>query len=368
MKIEDIDSNFKPATLGDQEYHFRNVLEEPFAVDGYPFRKQWADSELFRRLPPSLEGKVNDGCFWTGLHHIAGGAVRFRSDSPYIAIRARLADSADMSHMPRAGSAGFDCYIGRGTKAYHVGTAQPAPGQEELLVVLTRTPVGGMQDWTINFPLYGNATKVEIGLIPGSVLKAPRPHRIKKPILFYGSSITQGGCASRPGNCYSSMLCRELDAEQVNLGFSGCGKGEAAMAEAIASLDLAAFVMDYDHNASGPEDLEAHHENFFRIIREKHPALPIVIMTKCDIWHELADDVWKSNLRRRDIIYRTYENAVKAGDKHVYFIDGNTLFGKKHRSACTVDRCHPNDLGFYRMFEAVLPILKKALKEGNTNE
>lgn len=79
---------------------------------------------------------------------------------------------------------------------------------------------------------------------------------------------------------------------------------------------------------------------------------------------ELGEDcpAVKAGRQRRDVIRRTYENALKAGDKNVYFVDGDTLFGNSERTACTVDRCHPNDLGFERMYRAVLPTLKKALK------
>ncbi|MEG1980076.1 MAG: SGNH/GDSL hydrolase family protein, partial [Victivallaceae bacterium] len=152
---------------------------------------------------------------------------------------------------------------------------------------------------------------------------------------------------------------RAVDAPQINLGFSGCGRGEFGVAKAIAGLDLSCFVMDYDHNAPSAEHLEATHEKFFQIIRERNPQLPIIIITKCDIWRHIGYEV---NSQRREVIRRTYDNAVAAGDKNVYFIDGETLFGTVNRNECTVDTCHPNDLGFYRMFEHILPTLRRALK------
>jgi len=242
-----------------------------------------------------------------------------------------------------------------------MGTAQPSRDEKDLERILTSTAPGEMRDWILNFPLYGGTTEVELGFLPGASLEAPAPHKISRPILFYGSSITQGGCASRPGNCYSSMLCRAVDAEQINLGFSGCGKGEPAMAEFIASLDLSVFVYDYDHNAPNADHLRQTHEPFFRIIREKHPDLPVIFMSMCNIWPELRDKALEEDIERREIIRTTFRNAVNAGDRNVYFIDGETLFGKSCRTACTVDRCHPNDLGFYRMYEHVLPVLKTAL-------
>ena len=217
-------------------------------------------------------------------------------------------------------------------------------------------PSGEMREWLLNLPWYGGVSKIEIGLKPGAELLAPPDHKVKHPVLFYGSSITQGGCASRPGNAYSSMLCRKLDAEQLNLGFSGCALGEISLAEAIGELELAALVIDYDHNAPSVEHLAATHEPFFQAIRRKQADLPIIMMSRCDFY---ASE--ESILNRREIIRSTYENARRKGDSRVWFIDGENLFGTDMRDACRVDCNHPNDLGFYRMYEHILPVLQEAL-------
>jgi len=330
-----------------------DALSAPFVVEGFP----WRDPALiFNRLPASFtEKEVNAGALW-GAKLTAGGTVRFRTGSPYLSLRTTLAHSADMNHMPRAGSAGFDLYSGSGGRIKYRTTVQPNSGQIELEALIINDGCEQMNDWTIYLPLYGSLTKLEIGLKPGATLETPTPHAVAKPILFYGSSITQGGCASRTGNAYTTMLCRAVDAPQINLGFSGCGRGEPAVAEAIADLDLAAFVMDYDHNAPTLEHLASTHEPFFKIIRANNPKLPILIISKCDFHENPVEH------DRRELIRRTYANAVQAGDKKVWFIDGETLFGTEDRDACTVDGCHPNDLGFYRMFRTILPVLEKALQ------
>ncbi len=361
MKIEDIDKNFKPATVGDRQVGYRDVTDAPFSLEGFP----WGDPKAgqFFRLPADMAAPadVNEGALWNAHNNTSGGCVRFRTDATFISVRAKLHCPGDMNHMPRAGSAGFDIYAGPAGASHHVGTAQPNSGETDLERVLFNQPswTPAMRDFTVNFPLYGGVESVEIGLPPEARVEAPAPHAFK-PVLFYGSSITQGGCASRPGNNYCSMLCRAVDAGQVNLGFSGCGRGEIAVARAIASLDLGAFVMDYDHNAPNAEHLLATHEPFFKAVREARPELPVVFMTMCNIW---PDRGYEGCSRRREIIRSTYERARLAGDRHVYFVDGETLFGNYDREACTVDGCHPNDLGFYRMYEAVLPVLRRALAE-----
>lgn len=354
MKIEKIDKNFQAAKVGNLNVCYHDALKGPFDLEGFP----WRDPALvFNRLPSSFTEKdVNPGALFLSKQ-TAGGAVRFRTDSPYLTLRTVLAYSSDMNHMPRAGSAGFDLYSGSGKNIQYRKTVQPSYNQKDLETLLVEGLPKQMTDWTLYLPLYGSASKIEIGIAPGAELAQPTPHAVSKPVLFYGSSITQGGCASRPGNAYTTMLCRSVDAPQINLGFSGSGKGESAVAEAIAGLDLAAFVMDYDYNAPSLEHLKNTHATFSSIIRRKNPKLPVIIMSKCDFWGSQAEK------DRRDVIRQTYEDAVRAGDKKVWYIDGETLFGLDDREACTVDRCHPNDLGFYRMFRTILPTLEKVLQE-----
>jgi hypothetical protein len=176
------------------------------------------------------------------------------------------------------------------------------------------------------------------------------------PIVFYGSSITQGGCASRPGNCYAHHVCRWLDAPMVNLGFSSNGLGQLEMAEYINSLDMSALVMDYDHNAPDFHHLEKTHERFFQAIRTAHPTLPVVFLSRPDFDFEA-----ELNIRRRAVIRATYENAFRQGDRNVWFLDGERLFGTTDRDTCTVDTIHPNDLGFLRMAKCLHPVLVQAL-------
>ena len=143
------------------------------------------------------------------------------------------------------------------------------------MIDLTREIVadGKEHTFTINFPLYHDVYELYVGLKEGStILKAP-DYSVKVPMVFYGSSVTQGGCASRPGTCYQAYLSRWFDADYINLGFSGNGKAEDEMIEYLAGLEMAAFVSDYDHNAPNAEHLLKTHEKLYREIRKKHPDL-----------------------------------------------------------------------------------------------
>ncbi|MFA5205251.1 MAG: SGNH/GDSL hydrolase family protein [Lentisphaeria bacterium] len=348
--IQELDPNFRRAEIGGRPMVFADALAAPFALSGFAWYGQ--EAELCR-LPRQIMDQASEGL--QGLAwHTSGGMIRFRSDSAAIAIRAGLRHLSDMSHMTRNGSSGFDLYQGAGQAKSYAGSFMPDQGASRLEGILH--PCGsGLRDWTVYLPLYTGVETVEIGLDPNSRLAAPTPFAVEKPLLFYGSSITQGGCASRTGNAYAHFLGRFIDAPVVNLGFSGNGRGEPMLAEAIAGLEMAAFILDYDHNAPDPAHLQATHEPFFRIIRNRQPELPVIMLSKCDF--RATDE----DRRRREIIRQTWRNAVDRGDRQVGFIDGETLFGHDCRDACTVDGCHPNDLGFFRLAKSLLPVLQQAL-------
>ena len=172
--------------------------------------------------------------------------------------------------------------------------------------------------------------------------------------MYYGSSITQGGCASRPGNSYESIVSRRLDADYINLGFSGNAKGEPEIAEYISKLDMSCFVYDYDFNAPTVEHLINTHQKMYNVIREANPDLPIVLMSSPK--YRLTDE----GKQRLSVIRKTYEDAKANGDGNVYFIDGSTLMALAKYDG-TVDDCHPNDLGFASMAKAVGDLLEKIM-------
>lgn len=329
-----------------------NILESPIIIEGLAV----AEKGKFHRLPDDVINNVNDGV--AGLaKQSAGSCVRFRTDSRSIYVKVTLISDGCMNHMPLSGQSGLDIYI----NGQYISSIRPDSTQtityEETAVLPMIFEKDVIHDVRINLPLYNGITDMQIGLDDGAQLESPSSYKIEKPIVFYGSSITQGGCASKPGNAYCSMLARWLDAAHINLGFSGSARGEESIGRYIASLSMSAFVLDYDHNAPSIEHLQNTHARFFNQIRSTQPDLPIIIVSKPDFDLSPID-----NNKRRLIINETYSNAINAGDTKVWFIDGETLFGKHDRGACTVDGCHPNDLGFYHMAETIYPILREILK------
>ena len=352
IRIEDIDKNFKVETkIEKDDIKFYDAEEKPFRIYGV-----FKENGRYRRLPENVAKSVSDGVY--RLHsNTAGGRIRFKTNSRYIAIHAEM-DSENMGRMPHfalTGSIGFDMYIKKGIKQVFSKEFIPPIAISDTLEGIVEMDNADEKEITINMPLYSDVIKVYIGLEENAEIKEAPDYSLEKPVVFYGSSVTQGACASKAGSCYTTLLARRLDAAQINLGFSGNAKGEEIIARYIASLDMSLFVYDYDYNAPSVEHLQATHEPFFRIIREAQPELPVVMISRFSgTWGADAD-------ARRDVIRNTFLHAVQAGDHRVWFVDGHPLFGETDRDMCTVDTGHPTDIGFLRVADALEPLLRKIL-------
>ena len=342
LNISKIDSNFSIETKIDKEdIKFLNIDEFPFRVYGV-FR----ENGKYRRMPENIAKSVSEGVY--ALHaNTAGGRVRFVTDSPYIAIYAKMDVLGKMPHFALTGSIGFDLYIDN----YYAKTFIPPFDIKDGYESIFELEKKEQREITINFPLYSNVNELYIGLQEGSLLAEAEPYKNAKPVVYYGSSITQGGCASRPGMSYQAIVSRTFNYDFINLGFSGNAKAEDEMIEYIKNLDMSIFVYDYDYNSPSNEHLAKTHEKMFKAIREKNPLLPVIIMSRPK--HFLTEE----EKTRRDIIETTYLNAVSAGDENVYFIDGAALT-ELCKDSGTVDNCHPTDFGFASMAKALTGVIR----------
>jgi hypothetical protein len=357
MDITKLDKNFALPPLDEPDVEWFDVTEKPFSLHGIYYNKE---EERFRRMPHEVASTVNFGVKYFA-NCTTGGRLRFRTDSPYIAIKCVIPTEYCMPHMPLVGSHGFSLYTnGKFQAIYFIAVKEiydsklDSPLAFQLNKKYNRND---LRDIELYFPLYNGVKSLYIGLKKGSQLLEHKKYKHQKPMVFYGSSITQGGCASRTGNDYISHLGRMLDSDFINLGFSGNAKGEPTMANYLASLDASVFVLDYDHNAPTYEHLEKTHYPLYKTIRDKNPETPIVMISSPG--PEYVDQGYE----RRDLIKNTYERAINEGDKNVYFIDGYSLFGDDDREVCTVDLAHPNDIGFLRMAKTIYPVLDKILNK-----
>ncbi len=345
--IAKLDKNFAECGIANkEEYVWYSADDKRFDIRGLAVHTDGT----YIRMPEEALTDKSEGV-QNLARHTAGGRVRFRTSAEKLAFYVENPSTFHMNHMPQTGISGIDVYV-NGVFSASFRPANISAVYSEGEMVLS----GKVNNIEIGMPLYNGVRHLYIGIPKGKKILPAKPYKVDTPVVYYGSSITQGGCASRPGNSYQGFISRHLKVDYINLGFSGNAKGEETMARYIASLDMSAFVMDYDHNAPNMAHLEATHEPFFKIIRAAHPDLPIIMVSRPNIWSKGEDG-------RDDIVRKTYENAVAAGDTNVWYISGKKLFGTLDREDCTVDRCHPNDLGFYRMAQAIEPVLKAALKK-----
>lgn len=322
----------------------------------------WTDTQHpYDRLPASAE-KVVRAPVWRFSHDTAGFRFRFVTDATSIRARWKLrTDRIAMPHMAATGVSGLDLYY-RDADGWHwIGVGKP---QKTLLNdrVLVRGLSPGKREYLLYLPLYNGVESIEIGLPPGAILEpATDRYAGRKPIVFYGTSITQGGCASRPGMAYASILGRRLDWPIINLGFSGNGKTEPEVARLLAELDPAVYVMDSLPNLTVAQVGERMGP-FVQILRAKHPNTPIVLVENLNYPDSGLIPARREKVVGANALLRQmYERLIKAGDRHVYYVAASLLLGGDGED--TVDGTHPTDLGFMRMTDGMEPIIREALAD-----
>lgn len=354
MRLEELDKNFGPEEFDRNDIVFYDARKAPFKIYGL-YEPQ--TEGVFRRMPKEVADTVNPGV--SGLsENPSGGRIRFKTDSPFVAIHAQMPDPYMTDNTPLMAKS-FSLYINNGSDStfyrtfrYKIDKYMAGEGINSM-VQMPPQEKKVLRDITIYMPNYAKVSDIFIGIQEGAQLLEGNTYSIENPVVFYGSSITQGGCASRAGNSYEDMLSRMFDFDYINLGFSGSARGEDTIAEYIAAMKMSMFVYDYDHNAPSVEHLADTHDKLFRKVRAAHPDMPIVFMSAPNF-----DGNWEVYTARRNLIYSNYVRAYEEGDRNVYFVDGERMFGFGGRDACTVDATHPNDLGMYRMAEAVAATIR----------
>src|SRR5690554_4502385 len=208
-------------------------------------------------------------------------------------------------------------------------------------------------------PLYDGLGFLEIGIEKDAMISDPSVNspQTGHPMVFYGTSITQGGCASRAGMSYTSILSRMLDKEVVNLGFSGNGQLDLEVAEAMAEIDACCYVMDCLPNVS-VDQMNEKYIPFLKFLRARHPETPIVLIENIRYPYMYFDQkVFKLINEKNETLSKIYGQQKSKGDKNLYYIKGDKLIG--HHKESTVDGTHLTDLGFKTMAENLYPSLKR---------
>lgn len=338
------------------EVHWVNVKE--LDVEG----KGWADTRsFFDRLPARAE-KLAPPSVWGLSHNSAGLCVRFQTDAPTVEARwSLLSDRLEMDHMPATGVSGLDLYVKDGQAWRWVGVGRPSRRSGNTSTLVSGLPKG-RHEFLLYLPLYNGVTAVELGVPEGHAIEKapPRPASHRRPIVFYGTSITQGGCASRPGAVHTAILGRRFERPVINLGFSGSGRMEGEMGDLIAELDPAVFVLDCLPNMN-PAEITARVEPFVRKLRAAHPHTPIVLAEDRSYSASTVLE-WPrhANASNRKALREAAARLAAAGVGGLTVLPGDPQLGDDGEG--TVDGSHPTDLGFARMADAFAKVLGPLLQ------
>ncbi len=314
----------------------------------------------YERLPGNLETALRKQ-LWDLGRNSAGLTVRFRTNSTSVAARWETRNNFRMNHMTATGICGLDLYCLVNGKWIYAGTGMTQGKQSKATIVKNMTTEE--REFMLHLPLYDGLIALEIGVDSLATLSQPMVDLPAQdsPIVFYGTSILQGGCANRPGMTHTNILQRWLQRECINLGFSGNARLDYEIAHLMASVENASlFVIDCLPNVT-PEKVNESMEQFYAIIRKAHPDTPILFIENPPFPNALFNqEIAKELATENKLLGEIVEKLKKQGDKNVHLFTSENMIGSDGEA--TVDACHFTDLGFMRYAEALLPVIKKLIK------
>ena len=321
--------------------------------------RAFADTEhYYDRLPANVTTNVNGGVR-AMKHHTSGMLFRFVTDSKRLDFRwVPYNKGLSMDHMPSTGVSGIDVYRWDAAKGrwLYVRTGRIWDAQKGGSLSMGWTPG---TPCLVNLPLYNGVKSFEMGIDPAAKVETfAHTSGVEKPVVFYGTSITHGGCCSRPGLGFVNWVGRDLDVPVVGLGFSGSGLMELEMSEHLARIDASCYVLDCLWNMDLSEKerpgraVETNYEPFIRNLRAKRPGVPIVMAEQCDVF------MGAPNAKDR-FIRKLYERLIAEGWQNLHYLPKDEMYTGDGEG--TVDGCHPNDLGMQSMAKAFGKAVRKAL-------
>jgi len=332
----------------DESFSFYDISESPFKLYGNCKEAE----NVYARMPEKIAATVSPGVSQSSQRS-AGVRCRFSTNSKRIGIKASYKLCSQAVTQSALSAKGFDVYV---NGEYYV-SLRPQPDMENYYEQLVPIGDGDEKDIILYFPYHSVPEKIIIALDKDATVGKGKEYKHTVPVVFYGSSITQGFCVARPGNIYSSMISRKLDTDFINLGFAGVCRGEKQMAEYIGSLKKSVIVCEYDHNEPDFDSLNKKHLDFYKNLREADSTTPIIFTSSPN--KRYNQEIMYPRMK---VVEATYKYAIGNGDKNVYFINGQELYPEELRSECSADAVHPNDLGSHFMAEKISAIIKNLIE------
>jgi hypothetical protein len=290
-----------------------------------------------------------------------GISVSFQTNSKSISINWTLLKFNTLSNMTPIAVNGLDLYGWNGKNWQFVASARPTSNTSNVKVIDHLD--GKLRCYRFYLPLYSGVKDIEIGIDKEAVInKVPAEFIPGKKVVIYGSSITQGTSASRPGMAYPSIIGRDLNMETFNMGFSGSGKIEIQLADIIAAMDADVYILDCVPNPS-PKEIRERTVPFVKRLRSLKPGVPIIfvesIFRETGNWNSLKGNyVTNQNKEFR----KAYEQLIGENFKELYYVPSDGLIGDDHEA--TIDGTHLTDLGFTRLASHIEEVLLMIFKKG----
>lgn len=354
-KIDKIDPEMAEKKKAEEDLIWHDVTS--WDVEGRVLPEQ-ERARWFDRFPSSAEKTVTSNV-WNLSRHSAGMMVRFKTDATSIHVHYQLLKSTlAMAHMPATGVSGVDLYA-RDAEGTWRWVQVTRPNKQEMKVELVKNLTPGFREYAAYLPLYNGIEFMSIGVKPGSKFEKLSPRQ--KPLVFYGTSITHGACASRPGMVHTAILGRRFDMPVVNLGFSGNGKMDAAVGDFLIQIDAAVYVIDCLPNMNA-KLVSERCVPLVKQIRAAKPHTPIVLVEdrrNTNSWIQPARDA--HHTANHQALQAAFESLRSDSVANLHYIPGDSLYGDDSDGA--TDGSHASDLGFMRQAEIFEPVMRKALME-----
>lgn len=342
-------------------------------AESYPViqNQGWTNEigKTYQRLPDRAENLVRKPV-WGLSGNSAGLALHFNTNAEEIEIRYGVTGSHAMAHMPATGKSGVDLYAIDSDGKWRIATDKFTFGDTITYAFSNLTQNTYHEDgfeYRLFLPLYNSVKWMEIG-VPDSAEFKFIPVLREKPIVVYGTSIAQGGCASRPGMGWTNIVSRKLDYPVVNLAFSGNGPLEKNLVDLIDELDASLYIFDCLPNMGSLSSEEVIQRTVYGVtkLREKHDT-PILLVDHIGYRNDELNKSAKETADRMNMASRrAFDSLFQAGVKNIYHLHKDSIHFPD--DGC-VDRIHPNDLGMQAYADAYEKIIRGILHMpvGNIN-
>jgi lysophospholipase L1-like esterase len=328
------------------------------------------DEKGYARFPQKYKNTLRPEV-WDLGQNSAGISIRFRSNATDIIIKWTVIGEVSFPHMASTGVRGVDLYANVNGTWQFIGTGRPKEKTSEYNLLTGGEPV--YREYLLNLPLYDGVESISIGVNFSAEISKPKENFliVKKPVVYYGTSIAQGGCASRPGMAFTNILSRKLDRSFINMGFSGQGTFDSSVGEAICEVDAVLYIIDCNPNT----EKELIYNRAVKLVlqlKKKRPEVPVLLVenyiyTDASLTKEYAKN---NESNSGDIIdgkqielRKAFETLKKSGIINIYYQTGNGLIGNDYEA--TVDGVHPSDLGMYRMAEFLWPQINNIINKND---